>query len=645
MSQNFHVQRLEEKLRQNKIPSPKDLKKKIAAWVGVIEESHLGQDEVKIQRLKEYYFRHHVIQPDQIPGSYFDGVVYEARQRGIALEMTPEVRLQKTHELIEDQRASLNNWLNYFLEEDTSQYPMWAKIWIFEEMKKLKELQTAGTRFQKRSQGSVAMFPELNREALGLVLDALLKKVEKTDTAVSPSLLQLFQKQKVSFARLYKRAIDLTTTERRALKVTEGKWVLFKQGSDPKKLVEALDCKGTGWCTRGEETARKYLNEGDHWVYMSLDVDHNPTQPRIGIATRNNKVIEVRGIAVGQHLDPEMTKTTKLEDKLKDFGESGLKYQKKSQQMRELTRIEGKIDKNQPLSKEELRFIYEVDEKVESFGLLQDPRIRQITSTRDTKEDLSIALGIPKEKISLTQTEALSGGIEYHHGDLNLDHIQNFDEISLPKAVGGDLGFSRIESAKGIVFPESVGGTLWLNHLNSVEGLILPKSIRGDLKLGGLKSAKGLKFPEFMGGGISLNGLETAKGLRLPDSIQGDLWLQGLKSPKGLELPEFIGGDLRLNGLETSRGLILPKYIGKDLNLSNIDSANGLVFPESIYGSLYLNKIETTKGLELPKSIRESIRLDRLKSAKDLRLPDSVGDGIYLDGLESTKGLKLSKVF
>jgi len=60
-----------------------------------------------------------------------------------------------------------------------------------------------------------------------------------------------------NFSKLYAWAIDkITPISEELLQQTKGQWVKYPKGSDAQKVVDALAQYGTGWCIRGEGTAK-----------------------------------------------------------------------------------------------------------------------------------------------------------------------------------------------------------------------------------------------------------------------------------------------------------------------------------------------------------------------------------------------------
>jgi len=421
---------------------------KLKAWFEVLEKTHLShsEDPQVMQRIKEYYHQEHVIKPEDIPEAYFDNQRRLAREQGHGdIEITGEMREQLTEVILSDQKSTLDNWLDYLTSPDSSSFPIWAKYWAFTGMLKLSTFDKEKHAFGKRDKDTVAPFADLNREALAYVVDAVVKKAEGKDI---PDQIdnEEFQKllQGANFGKLYAYAIEeVTPTEESELLTTKGEWVKYDQGSDHMPLVESLQGHGTGWCTAGENTAKKQLAGGDFYVYYSYDKDGQPIIPRVAIRMDGKaKIGEVRGISHEQNLDPYINDV--VEEKLDEFGPEGELYQKKVEDMKRLTEIDNRHKKRKELSKDDLKFLYEIDDKIKGFGYQEDPRIKEILESRDIKGDISNVLKISKDQISLTSKEALSGNIKFHYGDLDLDSLTSAEHLTLPKSIGRSLLLSSL---------------------------------------------------------------------------------------------------------------------------------------------------------------------------------------------------------
>ncbi len=617
---------------------------KISAWLKFMEQSsekRAGQPAV-LARIKESYHEKYVTKAENVPEGFFDLQVRIAREQGRGkLELTPEMRKTRVDRAIQDQKKSLDDWIEYFFSSDSKHYPMWAKYWSLQSLVKLTNYDVETGKFGNRKD-SMLPFPELNRAAFATVVDAIIKKVngKELSNIKDPEMLKLLEK--TSFADLYGRALFLESQKKMDLTSTEGRWVTYPQGSDPKALVESLREMSTGWCTAGEATAKSQLADGDFHVFYTKDEDGKIRVPRLAIRMDGSSIAEVRGVGKDQNLDAKIAETSILQDKLNAFGPEGQAYQTKTAHMKRLTEIEKHHLRGEKLSKEDLRFLYEIDTSIMGFGYDKDPRILEIIGGRNIKSDLATALGIKESEISFTKEEALRGGMKYHYGDLDLSDLQSAVGLNLPEMIRGDLKLTRVESARGLKLPKKIGGDVNLTRLKSADGLKLPDAIGGSLLLHCLQSAHGLKLPEKIGGSLVFSDLKSADGLKLPDAIGGNLVLSSLQSADGLKFPDTIGGDLQLNSLQSADGLKLPKKVEGNLCFNSLQAAVDLRLPEKIGGSLFLYSLELADGLKFPDSIGGDLLLNGLKSAMGLILPRKIGGNLYLFSLASSNGLVLS---
>jgi len=407
---------------------------KIADFMAVLEHTHTGhRDDPRVaERIKDYYHKEHVIEAENIPESYYANQQRLAREQGHGdIEITHQMREQLSEVIIADQKSTLDKWLDYFTSEDSDSYPMWAKYWAFTNMVKLSTFDKEKHSFSKRDKGTVAPFPDLNREALAYVIDAIIKKVgkEKLPAGMAdPEFKALLDS--ANFAKLYAWAIEkVTPTEQNELINTKGEWVKYDRNSDHMPLVESLQGHGTGWCTAGESTAQSQLSAGDFYVYYSYDKDGNPTIPRVAIRMQENGIAEVRGIASEQNLDPYIGDVVK--EKLAEFPD-GKQYEQKSADMKLLTEIDNKTKAGKKLSKEELIFLYEIDHAIQGFGYQRDPRIQEILQTRNPKEDAPIVFDCQPSEIAWGITE-VNENTKAYIGKWNIEvfqTIKNYPNIT-----------------------------------------------------------------------------------------------------------------------------------------------------------------------------------------------------------------------
>ena len=527
-----------------------------------------------------------LIDKDNIPDSYFDLQLKIARERGqagdlghikTAKDIPFETKIQTGETLYNDQKKSLDVWIDYLSSADAS-YPTWFKYYALRNITKMGSYNKETHEFGKRSKTSTGIFPDLNREALAYSYDTLSKHYLKGEKVEGGELTKILDSAK--FDKIYAFAIDkVTPASHENKEKTEGSWTKFDQGSDATPLYESLQGHGTGWCTAGEQMARSQLQNGDFYVYYTKDEYGHNTIPRIAIRMENDQVAEVRGIGPGQNMESNMTDIAKEKYYQLPGGE---KFDKKDSDMKRLTLIDKKVNNNQDLTKDELRFLYEINYQIEGFGYQKDPRIEEIIAKRDIKTDLSFVLDCKPEQISTTKEEALKGDIKFHYGNLNLRNLTSAEGLTLPETINGNLNLRNLTSAEGITFPKTINGNLDLSSLTSAEGLILPDTINGSLDLRSLTSAEGLVLPYTIDGNLDLSSLTSAKDLVLPDTLYGNLDLFRLVSAKNLNLPYTINGNLDLYYLTSAEGLTLPDTINGNLNLHSLTSAEDLVLPEDV---------------------------------------------------------------
>ena len=478
-----------------------------------VAESKNKSDE---KLLKSFYYDLYVIKPEDIPESYFQNQVKLARERGYGnIELTNEDKKRMTDQVIEDQKHSLDKWIEYFLyDEESKSYEMWEKYWVFQGLQNLGKYDKKTYKFSKRDKTTVYPFPPVEREfiftTLHLMEDYI--KDKKGDEEIKSAL------GSGNFKILYEYVIKQSMLkDKLQSNTTSGKWVKYEQGSDYNILRDSLQGYYTGWCTAaGENFAKSQLAGGDFYVYYSFDNNGEAKIPRIAIRMDGkNKIGEIRGIADRQNMEPEMMPI--LEEKLKEFPDRD-KYLKKEHDMKLLTLIDKKVNNNIELTLDELKFLYEIDSKIEGFGYEKDPRINEIKNKRNIKKDCALVFDVKEEEVALSQEE--------------WEENQNKFKIFV-----SDLYLYGLTSADGLVLPQSVVGNLFLDNLTSAEGLVLPQSVGGDLNLRSLDSAVGLVLPQSVGGNLFLDNLTSADGLVLPQNVGGNLDLWYLTSAEGLILP------------------------------------------------------------------------------------------------------------
>ena len=361
--------------------------------------------------IKRLLHTRYVIKPDEIPESYWETQRRIIRERGqegdLAQVDWEELKRQNTEAIVADQTASMDKWIDYLSSPDAP-YPDSLKYWTLRSVLSMTEYDKEKGVYPQRSRGTTKPFPDLNREALAYVLDAVDKKYRSQSIDVGslgPEEARQFEKllQGENFARLYAWAIEkVTPADAQGLANIQGRWVKYDQGTDHMPLVTSLQGYGTGWCTAGESTAQAQLRGGDFYVYYSNDTSGNPTIPRVAIRMEGGNIGEVRGIAPEQNMDAYIAPV--VEQKLEEFPD-GKAYQKRVSDMKRLTEIDHKMQAHTPLDAQELVFLYEVDSSIQGFGYSRDPRIAELRSQRNTEEDMPIVFGCELSQIAHSMSE------------------------------------------------------------------------------------------------------------------------------------------------------------------------------------------------------------------------------------------------
>ncbi len=595
--------------------------------------------------VKEALYKQFVIKTSEVPESYYALQVKMARERGYGdITLDPEQKAQMAETVIQDQKKSLDKWIEYLISKDTQMYPMWLKYWMFTGMAKLSKYNAEDGSFGNRSKETVAPFAELNREALAYVADAVMKKLKKEslEQIKDPEFLKLLEG--LNFGKLYGRTLSkLGVGEKGIFESNEGRWVVYPQGSDHLPLVKSIEGRNTGWCTAGESTAESQLAGGDFHVFYSLDRFNQATIPRVAIRMKGSEIAEIRGVGVEQNLDAQINESSVVSTKIKEFGDRATVYENKDRDMKYLTLIDNKNKLGEELSPDDLKFLYEINHKIRGFGFSRDPRVDEILKPRNKVNDLVVAYDHKylRSEISTTKAKALNGKTKLHYGNLDLSELTSVDGMRLPEILNGSLKLNSLVTAKDLVLPRFISGDLNLFRLTSAEGVTFPTTVNGVLDLRGIKTGKGLKLPENLNGALDMGLLTSAVGFKFPKIMNGKLMLGSLKSAKGLKLPERTGG-LYLNGLTSAKGLVLPKTVDGTLVLG-VTSAEGLNLPEMIKESLHLHMLASAKGLKFPKEINGELWLG-VTSAEGLILPKTIHKDLYLENLTSAKGLKLPKM-
>ena len=398
-------------------------------------QSSKDERERKINILKKKIFQLFVIKPENISENYFEFQRKILKQLGYGnVEITDTSKKEATKTIINDQKQSLSDWIDY-LGSDEAKYPTWFKYFVFRNIVKLSEYDKNKKEFKKRSKSTTGLFPHIDRSSLAYIYDVLSKYHIKNQKIEDKELENIVKSS--NFAKLYGYFIEkksyILKEEKESIK---GKWVKYEQGSDFKPLYESLQIYDTGWCTAGKETSKTQLELGDFYVYYTWnDIQKDYINPRIAIRMQSGEIAEVRGINPGQELEPLLLNVA--EKKMKTLP-GAQEYKKKTSDMKKLTVIEEKVEKKEDLTLDELRFLYEIDSSIEGFGHKKDPRIEEIKSKRDKKQDYAVIFDVPAEQVALDLNE-FNKNTRLFEGDLDKSSLDILESLDYSLIITGSL--------------------------------------------------------------------------------------------------------------------------------------------------------------------------------------------------------------
>lgn len=545
--------------------------------------------------LKKLYYNKYVIKKESIKQSYFDHQLQIALELGNGhSELTSTMRNEMITNIIEDQKKSLEIWLDYLL-SDEAKYPEWFKYYVFQGMIKIGSYNKNGYSFSKRTVNTVCKFADLNKEALALVYENLVSYL-KHQESYDEELKRLLQKS--DFEKLYSYMLRKLLKQNIGLNTSaDGIWIKYVQGSDPNLLVDGILGKGTGWCTAGKEVATQQLKGGDFYIYYTKDTNGLYTQPRIAIRMAYGEIAEIRGISEQQNLEPEMEEI--LNQKLMEFPD-GDRYRKKVNDMKMLTKIYKKY-KESELSIEELRFLYQIDFEIEGFGISIDPRIDEILSERNVKKDLVNIFECREDEVSFDSNDVISGKkIVCFYGDLVLNDIEKIDpSFSFPDYIIGKLELNGLLDIKNFVSPKLVN-CLEMNLVDNIDNLEFSNRLES-LSINSVERVSNVQFPNSIHF-IEMDDVVCINDVVFPESLYEGLELENLKQAKNTKFPKnILECGLELPKLKYTENVVFSTNINGDFRVESLEECIETVFPKNIaYGTVRLYKKESLEGITIP---------------------------------------------
>lgn len=470
---------------------------------------------------------------------------------------------------VTDLEKSLDQWISY-LSDANEPYPVWFRYYAFRNIIDLGDYDKDKGEFTNRSQGSTRLFPDIDRGALAYVEQmieaakdpAMIERLQRAQREAANGNIpqdQLITQEKaesfakLSFAKQYAEAIKQAgeiTPEMRA--ETRGKWVKYQQGTDPTALWASLQNKGTPWCTKGFGTAQTQLEGGDFYVYYTLDKQGNATIPRLAIRMEGHDRIspDVRGVADSQQ-NVEGNMMEILDEKLKEFGPEAERFKKASADTKMLTAIYNKSKQGESLTKDELVFLYEINQPIEGFGYDRHPRIKELRSQRDPNQDAPIVFECEPSQIAhkpeeITEdTRAYIGPLFNGVFQTKIEHIGTSFPEGMVKKMECEVGGKTAEK----LIQELEAKNIWISYYaKDMMAQIETSENSEQLKLVSL-TVKDLGFPKAATIneiykrakelGLKLCPAETGPNLRLQNSTP-DWMLIGMEKITDRDVGSFV---------------------------------------------------------------------------------------------------------
>ncbi len=564
----------------------------------------------RLESLLHIYYDKYIIK--KLPEAYIALQKKMYKELGYDIDIDSQKKLELLEEVQINQKQSLREWIEYLISDDAT-YPTWYKNYVFQGILRLGSFDKEKMKFMRRTKTTVEPFLEINCEILAQIYDVLKSEIgentldlEKQDALNNG---ESFQKLYIYFLSKQKNTSNT--------KYQDGIWVKYDQGSDAKKLREDIQGKQTGWCSTGYATSKIQLDYGDYYVYYTKDEDGNYKNPRIAIRMiGKDKIGEIRGICTDQNLEESMIKV--VEEKLKEFKHKK-RFEKKVKDMKSLAEIEQKHEKNEILTKDELKILYEIDSQLDCFGYKKTTKIKELKSKRNVKEDLSVIFDCNVDQIGISMEDFDNHDIVVYAshlfipddtitskfknlkavvGNLHAENIKTAKGLDNLKYIGGEAKFDLLEDAKALKNLKNVGKSIYCNNLEKSDGFNNLEYVGDTIWCEQLKEANNLKNLKYIGKFAYFSSLEDARGLENLEYIGIDANFESLENSSGLKGLQYIGGDANFNLVKDASSLTNLRYIGWDANFNSLKSASGLNNLEYIGKMARFSLLEDATGLE-----------------------------------------------
>lgn len=294
------------------------------------------------------------------------------------------------------------------------------------------------------------------------------------------------------------------TLENKKMYGNEGSWRLIDLEVEYDEIKDTFLRYCPSWIYSLDDSIRK--GNKQIYIYYSENKKKEYTIPRLCLYVDSTSKIEnIEGRFDGYKIEYEMLDV--LKEKIKEFS-----YPKRiSDDINYLTimaNINKKLDQKEELSLNEIEFLYEINEKVDSHYLL---RRRYLEEKTDKKKDLARYYGCKAEEV-VTETSELDENTVVFADSL---HIYE-EECNYPnlKIIMGNLFAECLKSAEGLSSLEEVKGFMQVENLESSKGLENLIHVRESSDFSSMKNTDYLNPDLIVDGSIKLPDKKTQKQLQ-----------------------------------------------------------------------------------------------------------------------------------
>lgn len=492
-------------------------------------------------------YEKYVIKPENISRKYYAKIEKRLFDLGYGIihlndtaikyaNINKELRDEYTFMVIREQKDGIDTWLNYLSSNKSNHIPTWAKLTVFNE---ILDIDNSDNGEIKNRINTPAPFVRFDEEVLNKCIDIIKEKYgELTDTGIKKEMFRHI------FKYLYVRELHLK--DKRLKDITDGIWIdyhcetidvvsnkmLEGKITEYERLHNSIKGYNTGWRISkivDYDSFKRNIPQPckiSYHVYYTKDDNGEYKIPRMYIRTGEyGSPEEATGIN-------EAFIEDKLEEKLNErLNEIGVRrwavvanklmtagLLRTVQQMKRLDELY-KNRKDRELTKEDLTFLYEINESIVSFVDTRDPRIAKLKKGRNKREDLAIVFDCKPEEIGLEKDDLYNNQLVFYDNFIIYNNMYNemrANGFHLPKIVRYGVILPHVKDPEGLILPEYVGGTLALPSIERGYGLVLPKKC-SFIDLSGLKTGFGVTFPDSVYC-MDLNNLETLIGVNFPKS-------------------------------------------------------------------------------------------------------------------------------